>query len=127
MIVLLCYSENLYSQSKGDSAEISPTGEFTQSDSVLIGIDELRLANIKLIKADYDAMLKDNFKKIVEAQKAKIDILESNFDRQKKINANLVNEVTKAESKANKYRKQRNIAAGSSCGLLAIIVIILSL
>lgn len=127
MIVLLCYSENLYSQSKGDNAETSPTGEFMRSDSVLIGIDELRLANIKLIKADYDAMLKDNFKKIVEAQKAKIDILESNFDRQKKINANLVNEVTKAESKANKYRKQRNIAAGSSCGLLAIIVIILSL
>lgn len=127
MIVLLCCSVNLYGQSEADSVAYLPTGGAARTDSVLIGIDELRLANAKLIRAEYDAMLKNNFKKIVEAQRSQIDILEANFNRQKNINAKLVDEVIKAEAKANKYRKQRNIAAGSSCGLLAIIVIILSL
>ena len=66
MIVLLCYSTNLYASNLKDSHNLS-TGEiFIPKDSVLISYDDLRIVNSKLIQLDYEQQISANLRTIVK-------------------------------------------------------------
>jgi hypothetical protein len=87
----------------------------------------IRAANVKMIEGQADKQLKEQFKKLVEIQSEQIVILNKNIDSKNKIIIDLTNQVNYNNAKVRKLKKQRNIYAGSSIGLSALIVLILSL
>ena len=65
MIALLSYSTNLSASNKTDST-IPSTGEVvSNTDSVLISYDDLRLANSKLIELNYEKQINTNLRSII--------------------------------------------------------------
>lgn len=89
---------------------------------MLIAISDIRLANIKMIEGSYDKQLSNSFKNIIDMQNAQINILQNNLTRQKYINVCLTDSLNDANNSIKKYKRQRTIYAGSSIGLLAIIL-----
>nr|DAG94661.1 MAG TPA: hemolysin [Crassvirales sp.] len=108
------------------SSYISSTGDITaiEQDSVLVSLSAIRKANIKLIEAEQNIQLLNSFQNIVEMQKTQIDILEKNIkDRNSKI-VELTNQYKEEVKNSKKYKRQRNIFAGST-GLVILLSIIL--
>ena len=125
MIVLLnCFISSL--KASECSSCISSTGDITaiEQDSVLVSLSAIRKANIKLIEAEQNIQLLNSFQNIVEMQKTQIDILEKNIkDRNSKI-VEITNQYKEEVKNSKKYKKQRNIFAGST-GLVILLSIIL--
>ena len=125
MIVLLnCFISSL--RASECSSYISSTGDITaiEQDSVLVSLSAIRKANIKLIEAEQNIQLLNSFQNIVEMQKTQIDILEKNIkDRNSKI-VELTNQYKEEVKNSKKYKRQRNIFAGST-GLVILLSIIL--
>lgn len=108
------------------SSCISSTGDITaiEQDSVLVSLSAIRKANIKLIEAEQNIQLLNSFQNIVEMQKTQIDILEKNIkDRNSKI-VELTNQYKEEVKNSKKYKRQRNIFAGST-GIVILLSIIL--
>lgn len=122
MIVLWCCSTS-WCQSKVLSQDPSTGG----CDSALVAMSAIRAANVKMIEGQADKQLKEQFKKLVELQSEQIVILNKNIDSKNKIIIDLTNQVNDNNAKVRKLKRQRNIYAGSSIGLSALIVLILSL
>lgn len=122
-MIALWYCSTSWCQSKVLSQDSSTGG----CDSALVAMSAIRAANIKLIEAKADKQLKEQFKKLVELQREQIVILNKNIDSKNKIIIDLTNQVNDNNSKVRKLKRQRNIYAGSSIGLSALIVLILSL
>lgn len=125
MIVLLnCFISSL--RASEYSSCISSTGDITaiEQDSVLVSLSAIRKANIKLIEAEQNIQLLNSFQNIVEMQKTQIDILEKNIkDRNSKI-VELTNQYKEEVKNSKKYKRQRNIFAGST-GIVILLSIIL--
>lgn len=108
------------------SSRISFTGDITaiEQDSALVSLSAIRKANIKLIEAEQSIQLLNSFQNIIEMQKTQIDILEKNIkDRNSKI-VELTNQYKEEVKNSKKYKKQRNIFAGST-GIVILLSIIL--
>ena len=108
------------------SSYISFTGDITaiEQDSALVSLSAIRKANIKLIEAEQNIQLLNSFQNIIEMQKTQIDILEKNIkDRNSKI-VELTNQYKEEVKNSKKYKKQRNIFAGST-GIVILLSIIL--
>lgn len=104
MIVLLSYSSS-WCQS---DAMLSSTGELTK-DSVLVAVDDLRVANAKMIELKYEKEINLSLKEIVKNDSVAIVALREN------------NSVV--EARAKKYKRQRNIAGGTSIGVLILLIL----
>lgn len=125
MIVLLNFFISSLRASECSSC-ISSIGDITaiEQDSALVSLSAIRKANIKLIEAEQNIQLLNSFQNIVEMQKTQIDILEKNIkDRNSKI-VELTNQYKEEVKNSKKYKKQRNIFAGST-GLVILLSIIL--
>ena len=103
MIVLLNYSN-----SWSENSIISSTGGVP--DSVLVAVDDLRVANAKMVELKYEKEINADLRQIVKNDSIVIVALRED------------NSVITAQAK--KYKKQRNIVSGAS-GILAIILLIL--
>lgn len=125
MIVLLNFFISSLRASEYSSC-ISSTGDITaiEQDSALVSLSAIRKANIKLIEAEQSIQLLNSFQNIIEMQKTQIDILEKNIkDRNSKI-VELTNQYKEEVKNNKKYKKQRNIFAGST-GIVILLSIIL--
>lgn len=87
---------------------LSFTGE-VPTDSVLVAVDDLRAANAKMIELRYEKEINLSLKEIIKNDSIAIVALREN------------NSVI--ESRAKKYKKQRNVAGGAS-GILLILLIL---
>lgn len=123
MIVLLSFSSNLLKAEVRDSIILYGGRVRQDSDSVLIALSTIRKANIKLIEAEQNKQLVESFQKIVEMQKTQIDILDVNLRERNTTIVNLNNQLNEQIDNSRKYKRQRNIFAGTS--VLALIVLIL--
>ena len=123
MIVLLSSSSNLLKAGVRDSILLYGGRIHQDSDSVLIALSTIRKANIKLIEAEQDRQLVESFQKIVEMQKTQIDILDINLRERNATIVNLNNQLNEQIDNSRKYKRQRNIFAGTS--VLALIALIL--
>lgn len=104
MIVLL----NCLSSWSRNDASSSFMGEVT-TDSVLVSIDDLRVANAKMTELKYEKEVNLSLKEIVKNDSIAINALrEENY-------------INKAQLKD--YKKQRNILGGVSIGTLILLVI----
>lgn len=104
MIALLSYL-NSWSES---NAHPSFTGEVT-NDSVLVAIDDLRVANAKMIELRYEKEINNSLKEIIKNDSIAIVALRED------------NSVVKQQAK--KYKRQRNVAGGAG-GVLVILLIL---
>ena len=87
---------------------LSSTGELTK-DSVLVAVDDLRVANAKMIELKYEKEINLSLKEIVKNDSVAIVALREN------------NSVV--EARAKKYKRQRNIAGGTSIGVLILLIL----
>lgn len=112
MIALLGYSINLLANNTNiDSLHLS-TGEVVKlKDSVIISYDDLRLANSKLIKLDYEKQINNNLRCIITNDSIIIRNYQVLNDR---INKN-----------CKKITRQRNIAFGGAAFLFLTTIITL--
>ena len=91
-----------------NNAMLSFTGE-VPNDSVLVSIDDLRAANAKMIELRYEKEINLGLKEIIKNDSIAIVALRED------------NSVV--EERAKKYKKQRNVAGGTS-GVLLILLIL---
>lgn len=112
MIVLLNYSINSYGNDN-----IFFTGEL-DSDSTLIAYSDLKIVNSKLIELEFQKEINLKLQDIIKLDSIVIDTLLFN-------NNNLITENTKLNKKANRYKKQRNVA--TAIGIVGIITTIVAL
>lgn len=97
-----------YSKSWSENSIISSTGGVP--DSVLVAVDDLRVANAKMVELKYEKEINADLRQIVKNDSIAIVALRED------------NSAITAQAK--KYKKQRNIVGGAS-GILAIILLIL--
>lgn len=120
MLMIVMLLGCLKSWSQNSNIDISLTG-----DSAMVAIKDLRIANIKLINAKYNAekiIIKDS---IINLQNKRYDLLniEVKHLQDKLHNANDLNNTLKKDfEKANKRNK---ILSGISCGAIAAFVVCL--
>lgn len=123
-MILLCNCLSSWSREEVRDSLLLYGGRVHQdSDSVLIALSTIRKANIKLIEAEQDKQLVESFQKIVEMQKTQIDILDVNIRERNATIVNLNNQLNEQIDNSRKYKRQRNIFAGTS--VLALIALIL--
>ena len=120
MLMIVMLLGCLKSWSQNSNIDISLTG-----DSAMVAIKDLRIANIKLINAKYNAekiIIKDS---IINLQNKRYDLLniEVKHLQDKLHNANDLNNTLKKDFEtANKRNK---ILSGISCGAIAAFVVCL--
>lgn len=127
MIVLLNFFISSLRASEYSSCILPFTGDITaiEQDSALVSLSAIRKANIKLIEAEQNIQLLNSFQNIVEMQKTQIDILEKNIkDRNSKI-VELTNQYKEEVKNSKKYKRQRNIFAGSTSLVILLSIILL--
>lgn len=118
MILLLWTCSTSWCQSNlYDSIPL--TGEEMQTDSVLVPISALRVANAKMIELKYEKEINEQLRRLVQTDSNIIDALSTNLTA-----CEMNTEIKVAEIK-----KQRNIAigAGSGTSLLFLILLIIAL
>ena len=95
------------------------TGEEMHTDSVLVSISALRVANAKMIELKYEKEINEQLRGLVQTDSILIDALSTN------LTACEMN----TEFKVAEMKKQRNIAigAGSGTSLLFLILLIIAL
>lgn len=117
MIVLQLGCFTSYAQS--DTITIPLTGE---KDSALVPIELLRIANSKMIDLEYEKEINTHLRSIIQNDSVRYNALLDSHDYYE--NKSL--ECEEAYSRdTRKYKKQRNIFAGTTGGLLIILAIIL--
>lgn len=118
MIVLASTCSTSWCQSNFPDS-IPLTGEEIQTDSVLVPISALRVANAKMIELKYEKDINTHLRGILQTDSILIDALSTN------LSACEMN----TEQQVSKYKKQRNIAigAGSGTSLLFLILLIIAL
>lgn len=79
------------------------------SDSVLVAVDDLRVANAKMIELRYEKEINADLRQIVKNDSVVINALKQEVD------------YNKAQSK--KYKKERNIVGGVGVGTLILLII----
>lgn len=80
-------------------------------DSVLVSVDDLRAANAKMIELRYEKEINLSLKEIIKNDSIAIVALRKD------------NSVV--ESRAKKYKRQRNVAGGASGVLLILLILAL--
>lgn len=119
--MLLCsYS---YSWCQSNLIDTIPlTGEEEQTDSVLVPISAIRVANTKMIELKYEKEINKNLQCIIQNDSLLINAISTNLNACE-IAYNNKDEEVKA------MKKQRNIAigAGSGTSLLFLILLIIAL
>lgn len=118
MILLLWTCSTSWCQSNFPDS-IPLTGEEMQTDSVVVSISALRIANAKIIELKYEKEINKNLKDCIQNDSILIDALSNNLSA-----CEMNTEIKVAEIK-----KQRNIAigAGSGTSLLFLILFIIAL
>lgn len=117
MIVLLGYSTNLYCSSS--------TG--VGIDSVVVAVDAIRKANIKLIEGQAAIKVNIHLKEIISKQEEQIDILTNTIKLRNASIVNLTHEVSDVKRKYKKAKLQRNRAIVCSSGLGTVLLLLLIL
>lgn len=92
-----------------------PTGGLLPPDSVLISIEDLKIANAKMLELKYEKEINCDLRQIVSGDSIIIRTLNQRIDR---INSDNKKSIQKVKT-------QRNILGGTSIG--AILLLILSL
>lgn len=105
-----------YSTSWCQNDSIPPTG-VGESDSVLVAISAIKVANAKMIELKYEKEINRNLRDCIQNDSILISALSTNLSACE-INSN---------NKIAEIKKQRNIAilAGSSINLLLLLIMIL--
>lgn len=81
----------------------------TTTDSVLVAISDIRVANAKMVELKYEKEINSNLRQIVKNDSVAINALREKID------------YTQAQSK--KYRKQRNVVGGVGASVLILLII----
>ena len=114
MILLLCNCSSSWCQSNLNDT-IPLTGEEVQTDSVLVPISAIRVANVKMIELKYEQEINKNLRNVIQTDSILISSISTNLSA---CELNCISEV-------NKVKKQRNIFGGISGGLLMLLIIAL--
>ena len=86
-------------------------------DSVLIAIEDLRIANAKMVELDYEKAINEELRGILKTDSALIDALQLNLNSCENT----------CQDNVNKVKKQRNIAIGAGSGASAFFLLLLLL
>lgn len=78
-------------------------------DSVLVAVDDLRVANAKMVELKYEKEINADLRQIVKNDSVIINALKQEVD------------YNQAQSK--KYKKQRNVVSGAGVGVLILLII----
>lgn len=118
MILLLLTCSTSWCQSNLPDS-IPLTGEEMQTDSVLVPISALRVANAKMIELQYEKEINKNLQCIIQNDSLLIDA----------VSTNLAACEMNTEIKIAEIKKQRNIAIGAGAGtsLLFLLLFIIVL
>lgn len=121
MIVLLWSYSTSWCQSNFNDS-ILLTGEEMQTDSVLVPISALRVANTKMIELQYEKEINKNLQYIIQNDSLLIDDVSTNLSACEV-------EYNEKDAEVKEMKKQRNIAigAGSCTSLLFLILLIIAL
>lgn len=84
-------------------------------DSVLIAIEDLRVANAKMVELDYEKAINEELRGILKTDSALIDALQLNLNSCENT----------CQDNVNKVKKQRNIAIGAGSGASAFLLLLL--
>lgn len=118
MIAILCTCSCSWCQSKVNDS-IPLTGVVTQTDSVLISINDIKVANAKMIELKYEKEINENLIATIQTDSVLINALSTNLS---------ACEIT-METRINEIKKERNIAIGAGAGtsLLFLVLLIIAL
>ena len=121
MILLLLTCSTSWCQSNLHDS-ILLTGEEMQTDSVLVPISALRVANAKMIELQYEKEINKNLQYFIQNDSLIINAISTNLDACEEA-------YNKKDDEIKEMKKQRNIAigAGSSTSLLFLILLIIAL
>jgi len=121
MILLLWSCSISWCQSNFPDS-IPLTGEEMQTDSVLVPISALRVANAKMIELQYEKEINKNLQCIIQNDSLLIDAVSTNL-------ASCEVAYSNKDIEIKEMKKQRNIAigAGSGTSFILLILLILSL
>lgn len=86
-------------------------------DSVLIAIEDLRVATAKMVELDYEKAINEELRGILKTDSSLIRVLQTNLDACENTCQNSV----------NKIKKQRNISIGAGSGASAFLLLLLLL
>lgn len=86
-------------------------------DSVLIAIEDLRIANAKMVELDYEKAINEELRNILKTDSNLIKALQNNLDACENT----------CQDSINKIKKQRNIAIGAGSGASAFFLLLLLL
>lgn len=118
MTLLLLSCSYSWCQSEVNDS-ILPTGDEYKTDSVLVSIDALRIANSKMIELKYEKEINEYLRNTIQTDSILISSLHTNLSVCK-INT---------ETKIAEIKKERNtaIAIGSGTSLLFLLLFIIAL
>lgn len=121
MILLLWTCSTNWCQSNLNDS-IPLTGEEMQTDSVLVPISALRVANAKMIELEYEKEINKNLQCIIQNDSLLINAVSTNLTACEVAYSNKDIELKEME-------KQRNIAigAGGGASLLFLVLLIIAL
>lgn len=88
-----------------------------RKDSVLIAIEDLRVANAKMVELDYEKAINEELRGILKTDSALINALQLNLNSCENT----------CQDSVNKVKKQRNIAIGAGSGASAFFLLLLLL
>lgn len=110
MIVLLSYSTSWCQ----NNVTIPFTGVLAEGDTLVeVPISTIKIANSKMVELKYEKQINANLKEVVLNDSIIINSLQNN--------------VLYEQTKAKKYKKQRNIASGAGIGAIILSIFILLL
>lgn len=121
MILLLWSCSTSWCQSNFNDS-IPLTGDEMETDSVLVPINTLKVANAKMIELKYEKEINKNLQCIIQNDSLLIDAISTNLAACEVAYSNKDIEI-------KEMKKQRNIAigAGSGTSLLFLIILIIAL
>ena len=92
---------------------ISPTGGLLPSDSVLISIEDLKVANAKMLELKYEKEINKSLTETIHNDSILIGVL----------NRRVQDADERCERKNKRIKTQRNILGGVSVGSLLLLII----
>lgn len=118
MTLLLCSCSYSWCQNEVNSSNL-PTGDEYKTDSVLVSIDALRIANSKMIELKYEKEINEYLRSTIQTDSILINSLHTNLSACK----------LNTEIKIAEIKKERNtaIAIGSGTSLLFLVLFIIAL
>lgn len=101
------------SWSKGIDGALSPTGGLLPPDSVLISIEDLKVANAKILELKYEKEINKSLTETIHNDSILIGVL----------NRRVQDADERCERKNKRIKTQRNILGGVSVGSLLLLII----